>query len=101
MHRDIKPENLLIDQFWNIKLCDFGWAAENINTKRATFCGTYEYMAPEMVFNSHYDYRVDIWALGVLLYEMIHGCAPFKGNSVNEVKEKMLKASYNLSDKIT
>jgi serine/threonine protein kinase len=43
-------------------------------------------MAPEMIFNSHYDYRVDIWALGVLLYEMVHGYAPFKGESVNDVK---------------
>ncbi len=101
MHRDIKPENLLIDQFWNIKLCDFGWAAENVNTKRATFCGTYEYMAPEMIFSSSYDYRVDVWALGVLLYEMVHGYAPFKGSSVSEVKDKMLKATYHLSEKIT
>ena len=53
MHRDIKvkiclkkPENLLLDNDKNIKICDFGWATENINQKRSTFCGTYEYMAP-------------------------------------------------------
>ena len=58
-------------------------------------------MAPEMVFGECYDHRVDVWAVGVLLYEMVHGCAPFKGSSVAEVKEKMLKASYSLSDKIS
>ena len=51
--------------------------------KRSTFCGTYEYMAPEMLFKGEYDYRVDIWALGVLLYEMLHGRAPFKGKTAN------------------
>lgn len=55
-------------------------------------------MAPEMLFNGSYDYRIDIWALGVLLYEMVHGHAPFRGDSVVEVKEKMMKGSYELSD---
>lgn len=43
-------------------------------------------MAPEMLFKSAYDYRVDIWALGILLYEMLHGFAPFKGKSASEVQ---------------
>lgn len=79
----IQPENLLIDHAYNLKLCDFGWCAENIRTSRSTFCGTYEYMAPEMLFHGNYDYRIDIWALGVLLYEMVHGHAPFRGDSVS------------------
>ena len=46
-----------------------------------TFCGTIEYMAPEMVKGLPHDYKLDIWCLGILLYEMLHGYAPFKGNS--------------------
>lgn len=58
-------------------------------------------MAPEMLFHSCYDYRIDLWALGVLLYEMVHGFAPFRGDSVSEVKERMLKGSYELSDSLS
>lgn len=54
-------------------------------------------MSPEMLFNTSYDYRIDIWALGVLLYEMAHGCAPFKGGSINEVKDKILQGSYEIN----
>lgn len=84
-HRDIKPENLLLDQNQNIKLCDFGWCAENIHLKRKTFCGTYEYMAPEIVSDQAYNYTIDIWSLGILLYEMLHGYAPFKGKEYKEI----------------
>ncbi len=58
-------------------------------------------MAPEMLFKSEYDYRVDIWALGVLLYEMLHGYAPFKGKSTAEVKEAMLGGSYDLGSHLS
>jgi len=85
VHRDIKPENLLLDKDLNIKLCDFGWAARSIREKRTTFCGTYEYMAPEIVRKKAYDYRVDIWSLGVLLYELVHREAPYKGRSLPEI----------------
>jgi serine/threonine protein kinase len=91
----------LLDQYLNIKICDFGWCAENCAVKRTTFCGTYEYMAPEMIFRSEYDYRVDVWAVGVLLYELLHGTAPFKGKSIEEVQESMLKGCYEINPKLS
>jgi serine/threonine protein kinase len=51
-------------------------------------------MAPEMLFKAEYDYRVDIWAIGVLLYEMLHGNAPFRGNTAEEVQQSMLGGIY-------
>jgi len=83
IHRDLKPENLLLDNECNVKLCDFGWSAEELN-KRSTFCGTIDYMAPEMIKNQPHDHRLDIWCLGVLLYEMLHVYAPFKGKTDHE-----------------
>lgn len=78
LHRDLKPENLLMDKEGNIKLCDFGWAAEaNIRESRLSYCGTVDYMAPEMLNNEPHDYSLDIWCLGVLLFEILHGHAPF------------------------
>lgn len=81
VHRDIKPENLLLDDNNNIKLCDFGWC-DNLgnNALKSTFCGTFEFMAPEIIQQKKYDKKVDIWALGILLYELLHGCSPFKAN---------------------
>jgi len=89
LHRDIKPENLLLDKDLNIKLCDFGWAARSIQDKRTTFCGTYEYMAPELVAKGTYNYKVDIWSLGVLLYELFHSEAPYKGRSLQDIQVSM------------
>jgi len=78
IHRDIKPENILLDSNNNIKICDLGWAYKGTET-RTTFCGTMEYMAPEMITGEGHSFAIDIWALGVLLYEMLHGYAPFRG----------------------
>lgn len=66
----------------NVKICDFGWSAENLGSvKRNTFCGTIDYMAPEMIEDKPHDYTLDIWCLGVLLYELLHGHAPFDGKN--------------------
>ncbi len=55
-----------------MKLCDFGWSVNLLRSeKRTTFCGTFEYMVPEIVCEEKYDTGVDIWALGILLYEMV------------------------------
>ena len=76
MHRDIKPQNILIEH-GVLKLSDFGWSIYSPMYKRQTFCGTVDYVPPEIVEGASYDERVDIWALGILLYELASGKAPF------------------------
>lgn len=100
LHRDIKPENLLLDKDLNIKLCDFGWAARSIRDKRTTFCGTYEYMAPELVAKSTYNYKVDIWSLGILLYELFHSEAPYKGRTLEDIKVSITRESIHFNPSI-
>lgn len=92
IHRDIKPENILLDDSLNAKLCDFGWSTETKrNEVRETFCGTYEYMAPEIFESEQYNGSVDIWSLGILLYELLHGRSPFAGESVFKIFKNILK----------
>lgn len=89
MHRDIKPENILITRDNHAKLCDFGFAS--ILEYRSTLCGTFQYMAPQMIQKKPYDYKIDIWALGILLFELIQGFAPFRGETGEEVITEMKK----------
>lgn len=83
IHRDLKPENLLIGENNELKICDFGWCVEfdaDENRPRTTFCGTLEYMAPEMISSKPHTHLVDVWSLGILLFELCHGKAPFRGD---------------------
>ncbi|OMJ70279.1 hypothetical protein SteCoe_31791 [Stentor coeruleus] len=89
IHRDIKPENILLNKKGQIKLTDFGWA-NYLNDTRHTTCGTLEYLPPEIIEEKEHDLSVDIWCLGVLLYEMLCGTTPFKAN----VKEMII---YNIT----
>ena len=89
IHRDIKPENILIGENNVLKLCDFGWAKECTVNKRMTFCGTVEYMAPEIVGSEKYDFSVDIWSLGILLYELVMGYSPFRSKKEKNIMVKI------------
>jgi serine/threonine protein kinase len=87
VHRDIKPENILLNSD-KIKLCDFGWCCETNVNNRNSFCGTFEYMAPEIINELPYGKPVDIWALGILLYEFYFGVSPFNSNKEEEEQNK-------------
>ncbi|KAJ2384276.1 hypothetical protein GGI05_005061, partial [Coemansia sp. RSA 2603] len=92
--RDIKPENCLLDRHGHLVLTDFGLSktalAEDGRTN--TFCGTPSYMAPEILDASiSYEFSVDWWSLGILIYEMLTGSVPFKGKSPAQISKNIAK----------
>lgn len=93
IYRDLKPENILLDYTGHIALCDFGLCKLNMDddTTTNTFCGTPEYLSPEILLGQGYSKAVDWWTLGVLLYEMLTGLPPFYSEDVNEMYRKILQ----------
>ena len=97
-----QPENLLLNENYDIKLCDFGWSTQRAkHEKMRTFCGTYEYMAPELLQKKSYDYTVDIWGLGILLYELMHGYSPYRAKKIEEIYDNIINKGIKFSSRIS
>uniref|UniRef100_A0A8C7DN82 Serine/threonine-protein kinase Sgk1 n=1 Tax=Oncorhynchus kisutch TaxID=8019 RepID=A0A8C7DN82_ONCKI len=92
VYRDLKPENILLDFEGHIVLTDFGLCKEGISQAEttSTFCGTPEYLAPEVLRKQPYDNTVDWWCLGSVLYEMLFGLPPFYSRDTHEMYENIL-----------
>uniref|UniRef100_A0A8C7LKV4 Ribosomal protein S6 kinase n=1 Tax=Oncorhynchus kisutch TaxID=8019 RepID=A0A8C7LKV4_ONCKI len=98
IYRDLKPENILLDEEGHIKITDFGLSKEATDhDKRAySFCGTIEYMAPEVVNRRGHTQSADWWSFGVLMFEMLTGSLPFQGKDRKETMVLILKAKLGM-----
>uniref|UniRef100_A0A8D0C9I0 Serine/threonine-protein kinase Sgk1 n=1 Tax=Scleropages formosus TaxID=113540 RepID=A0A8D0C9I0_SCLFO len=92
IYRDLKPENILLDSEGHIVLTDFGLCKEGLapNGTTSTFCGTPEYLAPEVLQKQPYDHTVDWWCMGSVLYEMLYGLPPFYSRNTAEMYNNIL-----------
>ncbi|XP_019112176.1 serine/threonine-protein kinase Sgk2 isoform X1 [Larimichthys crocea] len=98
VYRDLKPENILLDSQGHVVLTDFGLCKEGVEPEgtTSTFCGTPEYLAPEVLRKEAYDRTVDWWCLGAVLYEMIYSLPPYYSRDVGEMYDGILHKPLTL-----
>uniref|UniRef100_A0A667ZZQ4 Ribosomal protein S6 kinase beta-2 n=1 Tax=Myripristis murdjan TaxID=586833 RepID=A0A667ZZQ4_9TELE len=103
IYRDLKPENIMLNHQGHIKLTDFGLCKESIHDGAVThtFCGTIEYMAPEILTRSGHNRAVDWWSLGALMYDMMTGSPPFTAENRKKTIDKILKCKLSLPPYLT
>ncbi|KAI8331298.1 kinase-like domain-containing protein [Blakeslea trispora] len=94
LYRDLKPENILLTGDGHIILTDFGlskWLQETDDFTTQTFCGTAEYLAPEILLGESYSFGIDHWSFGTILYEMIAGITPFWADNHADMYKRVLE----------
>ncbi len=99
----MKPENVLLDRYGNVRLTDFGLSKEGVldhSSGANSFCGTPEYIAPEVLLRQGHGRAVDWWSLGALLYEMITGLPPFYSRNRETMFEKIMKAELTFPNTV-
>ena len=101
IYRDIKPENFLMDEDGYLKIADFGMAKIlNPNEKATSFCGTPEYLAPEVITGEGHNACADWWSFGILIYEMLCGIPPFYCDNTERMYELITRADLRFPKKI-
>jgi len=101
VYRDLKPENILLTEDGHIILTDFGISKEGLvaeDSRTATFCGTPEYLAPEVLEGKGYTKAVDWWSFGTLMYEMLTGLPPYYSQDVQQMYFKIMHAKLDIPD---
>jgi len=102
IYRDLKPENIMLDREGHVKLTDFGCVKESASDEvNYTFCGTVEYMAPEILNRSGHGKEVDWWSFGILVHDMLTGAPPFTGGNRKIITERVLKSKLQLKKYLT
>ncbi|XP_017119395.1 ribosomal protein S6 kinase 2 beta [Drosophila elegans] len=102
IYRDLKPENILLDEHGHIALTDFGLSKQPLDgSKTYSFCGTVEYMAPEIVNRKGHDFAADWWSFGVLMYEMLTGNLPFHGQTRQETMNQILRSKLGMPENLS
>lgn len=91
VHRDLKSHNILLDENLNVKLCDFGLASPktDLNSGSVKFSGTPAYMAPEIFQKKNYDEKVDVFAFGTLVWEIMTRKIPYEGLEISDLKQRI------------
>lgn len=102
LYRDLKLDNILLTKEGNIKLADYGLGKCEMTAemRTRTFCGTPEFMAPELLLDLPYGFSIDFWAFGVLLYQMLESRSPFYGSNEKETFNSILRGKLTFSTEI-